>query len=107
MKIPTFFPFLQQICTIDPNGPYRIAGYSFGAMVALELAAQLQASRPDVVESLILLDGSHQFIDMHTKVYRQMMKLDSPERELACALCSFIGQFTTLAAEEVRFENKI
>jgi amino acid adenylation domain-containing protein len=33
--------YLQEIRTVQPEGPYFLAGYSFGAMVALEMAQQL------------------------------------------------------------------
>ena len=32
------------MCAVEPKGPYHIAGYSFGAIVALEIAQQLVAS---------------------------------------------------------------
>jgi aspartate racemase len=33
--------YIQQMQTIQPNGPYYIGGYSFGGIVALEIAQQL------------------------------------------------------------------
>ena len=32
---------VEQMCAIQPDGPYHVAGYSFGATVALEIAQQL------------------------------------------------------------------
>jgi thioesterase domain-containing protein/acyl carrier protein len=32
---------VERICDVQPVGPYRVAGYSFGARVALEIAQQL------------------------------------------------------------------
>ena len=34
---------VEQICAVEPNGPYHIAAYSFGATVASEIAVQLSA----------------------------------------------------------------
>jgi len=52
---------VQRLKAIQPDGVIRLAGYSFGACVAIEMALQLQ-QQPDVtVESLVLLDGSHSF----------------------------------------------
>lgn len=52
---------LQQIQTVQPEGPYRISGYSFGASVAIEIAIQLQDANATkgAIDRLILLDGSH------------------------------------------------
>lgn len=45
---------------IQPEGPYRIIGYSYGACIGFEIATKLQESDgPNSVEKLILLDGSH------------------------------------------------
>ncbi|TCP88963.1 thioesterase domain-containing protein [Rhizobium sp. PP-CC-2G-626] len=41
--------------TIQPEGPYRLAGYSFGGVLALELARRARADG-DVIEALMLLD---------------------------------------------------
>ena len=48
---------LAGIKAIQPHGPYRIAGYSFGGLVAIEMAQQLQRGG-DTVEMLFLLDPS-------------------------------------------------
>ena len=34
--------FIEQIRSVQPHGPYAVAGYSFGGLVALEMAQQLQ-----------------------------------------------------------------
>jgi hypothetical protein len=47
--------YLEGIQKHQPKGPYRIAGYSFGAILGLEIAQQLQA-RDEEVEILFLLD---------------------------------------------------
>jgi amino acid adenylation domain-containing protein len=40
---------------VQPNGPYRLAGHSFGALVAYEMTRQLEA-RGETVEKLMMLD---------------------------------------------------
>ncbi|MFI7504207.1 alpha/beta fold hydrolase, partial [Streptomyces sp. NPDC049687] len=48
--------YLDRILETDPDGPYHLLGWSFGGLVAFEIATQLQAlGRP--VGSLILLDS--------------------------------------------------
>lgn len=52
---------------VQPEGPYRIAGYSFGACVAFEMCSQLQAAKCPV-EYLFLFDGSHSYVAAYTQV---------------------------------------
>ncbi|WP_328374879.1 amino acid adenylation domain-containing protein [Streptomyces sp. NBC_00440] len=49
--------YLAQIRAEQPNGPYRLGGWSTGAAVAHEMAAQLRAAG-DEVAALVLLDPS-------------------------------------------------
>jgi thioesterase domain-containing protein len=46
---------LTAIRAVQPSGPYRLAGYSFGGLMALELAQQL-TSAGQTVEALFLID---------------------------------------------------
>ena len=39
---------VEQMCAVEPEGPYHFAGFSFGATVALEIAQQLVASGREV-----------------------------------------------------------
>ncbi|NUT20958.1 MAG: hypothetical protein HOV77_17395 [Hamadaea sp.] len=41
---------------LQPAGPYRVGGYSFGALLALEVAQQLRAAG-ESVEALFLIEG--------------------------------------------------
>jgi amino acid adenylation domain-containing protein len=47
--------YLREIRKVQPNGPYFVGGYSFGGVVALELAQQL-TRKGDPVGLLALLD---------------------------------------------------
>jgi thioesterase domain-containing protein len=49
--------YAGEIRTVQPAGPYRIGGWSFGGLAAFELARQLQAAG-DEVELLAVLDTS-------------------------------------------------
>ena len=35
--------YLKEMCSVQPHGPYYVGGYSFGGMVAFEIAQQLRA----------------------------------------------------------------
>ena len=47
--------YLQEICIVQPKGPYFLGGFSFGGWVAYEMALQLQA-RGQEVGLVALLD---------------------------------------------------
>ena len=48
--------YLDDIRKVQPHGPYRLLGYSFGGTVALEMAHQLRA-RGEEVEMLGMIDA--------------------------------------------------
>jgi len=48
--------YLAEIATVQPAGPYRLAGYCFGAIVAVEMARQLRA-RGETVTLLANFNG--------------------------------------------------
>ena len=55
-----------------------LAGYSFGAAVALEMAMQLESVEGGVA-SVVLLDGSHAFSLAHNTLAKQWMGLANDE----------------------------
>jgi len=55
--------YLREIQTIQPHGPYILAGYSFGGVVAYEIAQRLQQAGEEVA-ALIFFDV------IHPQVYR-------------------------------------
>lgn len=59
--------YVNCIKQVQPDGPYRIAGYSFGACVAFEMCLQLQTQNWPV-EYLFLFDGSHSYVAAYTQV---------------------------------------
>ncbi|MEU4985664.1 amino acid adenylation domain-containing protein [Streptomyces sp. NPDC021969] len=48
--------YLRQVRSVRPTGPYRLLGWSFGGVVAHEMAVQLEESG-ESVETLALLDA--------------------------------------------------
>lgn len=48
--------YLEAIRTVQPKGPYRIAGWSLGGTIAFEMACQLEKNG-DTVEYLALIDA--------------------------------------------------
>lgn len=54
---------------VQPTPPYRLIGYSYGACIGFEMARMLQKSDgPNAVERLILLDGSHLYMQTYRNV---------------------------------------
>jgi amino acid adenylation domain-containing protein len=49
--------YLQELQSVQPHGPYFLIGYSFGGLVAFEMAQQLQA-KGEEIGLLALLDTS-------------------------------------------------
>jgi thioesterase domain-containing protein/acyl carrier protein len=49
--------YLQALRAVQPQGPYRLGGWSFGGIVAFEMAQQL-ARHGEQVESLAMLDSA-------------------------------------------------
>jgi len=79
--------YIKLLDSAETDGPYHIAGYSFGAVVAFEMALQLKAA--DALDSLTLLDGSHSYVAAHTEMYKK--KGDAAQAETD-AMCSFLNQ---------------
>lgn len=49
--------YVRELRRVRPRGPYRLAGYSLGGLVAFEMAQQLRDAG-ETVESLLLLDAT-------------------------------------------------
>jgi phthiocerol/phenolphthiocerol synthesis type-I polyketide synthase E len=48
--------YISEITAVAPDGPYRIAGYSLGGNIAIEMAHQLQQAGEDVAD-VIMIDA--------------------------------------------------
>ncbi|XP_073462807.1 fatty acid synthase [Aquarana catesbeiana] len=87
--------YIQCIKQVQTEGPYWIAGYSFGACVAFEMCSQLQTQRDSsqAPDSLFLFDGSHSYVAAYTQSYRAKLTPGSDAEAETEALCAFIQQF--------------
>nr|XP_025034359.1 fatty acid synthase [Pelodiscus sinensis] len=88
--------YIDCIKQVQPEGPYRIAGYSFGACVAFEMCSQLQTQQnpSHSHNSLFLFDGSHSFVAAYTQSYRAKLTPGNEAEAETEALCAFVQQFT-------------
>ncbi|WP_380284002.1 amino acid adenylation domain-containing protein [Kitasatospora purpeofusca] len=76
--------YVREIRAVRPQGPYHLLGWSFGAVVAQEMAVQLQAAGQEVA-LLALLDG---LPADHTAARRPAPPTDDPVETLAALLAS-------------------
>ncbi|XP_071176050.1 fatty acid synthase-like [Mytilus edulis] len=68
--------YTNAVQMLQTTGSYIIAGYSFGSMVALEMALQLQANKKKV-EKLILFDGGPDYFSAQFRAAQKAAKDDS------------------------------
>uniref|UniRef100_A0A0K0ESV2 Fatty acid synthase n=1 Tax=Strongyloides stercoralis TaxID=6248 RepID=A0A0K0ESV2_STRER len=87
--------YIKEMKKIQPKGPWRLVGYSYGACIGFEMATMLQEEDgDDAVERLILLDGSHLYMQTYRNVYRKAFGVtgdtlvNNPlfESEIMCAM---------------------
>jgi len=82
--------YVQEIREVQPHGPYRLFGYSFGGTVALEMAHQLRAAG-EVVASIGMLDARA----LHfVKAFQRELPTNS---RVSSRLTRFHGNTTTLS----------
>lgn len=83
--------YIEALRTIQPHGPYSLAGYSFGGTVAFEMAKQLQESGQEIA-CLAIFDGAapatpRSFDDEDDALWLAIITLelirDSTKKELA------------------------
>ncbi len=75
--------YIREIRRIQPEGPYRIGGYSFGGLVAYEMAQQLRAQEREV-SLLALFDTYPGKMESRASQMRNLSKL--PLKEAATFL---------------------
>ncbi|WP_412518647.1 amino acid adenylation domain-containing protein [Actinomadura madurae] len=79
--------YVEEIRAVQPSGPYHLAGWSLGGLVAYEMAVQLQ-SAGERVGLLAVIDAYHG------------QDLESERREILPELLESIGIDATMVAED-------
>ncbi|WP_267435803.1 amino acid adenylation domain-containing protein [Erwinia psidii] len=69
---------IEQIKAIQPDGPYTLWGYSFGARVAFETAAQLEAQGDTVAALYLLAPGAPMTQMEREQRYEHRAAFDNP-----------------------------
>lgn len=89
--------YLRAIRSVQPGGPYRLAGHSFGGWVAFELACRLSA-QGEQVDPLVLIDTEAPTTVAHPRPRRE--RIDVLMR-LVHALEEYCERRTNLARDEL------
>lgn len=61
--------YVAKIKTVQHKGPYAIAGYSFGALIAFVMVTQLESSNESA--KLVMLDGAPKYVNWYTQTHKQ------------------------------------
>ncbi|XP_077489970.1 fatty acid synthase-like [Amblyomma americanum] len=94
--------YLQKLMEVQPTGPYHLAGYSFGAAVAFEMALQMQVAGVSVA-SVTLLDGAPCYVAALYSEYECRFAGNKRDPE-ASLICAFLIQYTDIDVLTVRQE---
>lgn len=83
---------IDAIKTVQPSGPYRLLGHSFGGLVAFEMASIL-TKLGEEVEYLFLLDVFATFFSSEEKRNSLLQQLNQDNVSALYDLCELIGRF--------------
>jgi amino acid adenylation domain-containing protein len=67
--------YLAEIQKVQPQGPYHLGGYSFGGVVAFEMAQQLRAQNSEVNLVALLDPYPPQFLNSSSRIQRHLQRL--------------------------------
>lgn len=91
--------YLREIRSVQPRGPYRLGGYSFGGLVAFEMALQLRLTG-ETVELVALLDtfrpGSQVSVLQHLRLASWKERIGLVSRKSFRFVTSLRKRFATL-----------
>jgi thioesterase domain-containing protein len=80
---------IEEIRAIQPEGPYWLSGYSFGAVIAFEVARRMEARGLDV-ERLVLFDPTAWNIARLGPLRLQLRQCRQPVTELSSARAAWL-----------------
>lgn len=81
--------YIKQIKTVQPTGPYTIAGYSFGASVAFEMVSFLEKLGEKA--TLVMLDGSPKYVSWYTETHQHRVDGGSSDGQNEAYALSYFG----------------
>ncbi|XP_059050659.1 fatty acid synthase-like [Achroia grisella] len=94
--------YVAHVRAAQPQPPYVLLGYSFGASVAFEMTLQLEKSGCEV--HLIMVDGSPAYVAKHTALGKTKNVPRTKASDEADALTVFVQQFKEVDGAQVSAE---
>ncbi|KAH8306769.1 hypothetical protein KR044_013279, partial [Drosophila immigrans] len=79
--------YIKQLRTVQPKGPYKLAGYSFGCLLTYVMAALLEETNEIV--SIIMLDGAPTYVNWYTSSFKQRYTVDDDNSKQSYGLAYF------------------
>ncbi|CAB3260160.1 unnamed protein product [Arctia plantaginis] len=94
--------YVTHVRSLQPQPPYTLMGYSFGAGVAFEMALQLEKAGCET--RLVLVDGSPAYLATHTTRGKKKRATRTQTTDEADALAYFVQLFKELDPAKVSAE---
>ncbi|OAF68425.1 hypothetical protein A3Q56_03845 [Intoshia linei] len=89
-----FYIQVVEIKKIQPIGPYRLAGYSYGCNLVVVIAHILE-QQCEHIENIYFLDGSHKYV--YIRMREEISNISNQERVIFTrSLCYFTNQFLSI-----------
>ncbi|XP_053612449.1 fatty acid synthase-like [Plodia interpunctella] len=100
--------YIEHIRSVQRDPPYMLLGYSFGAVVAFEMALQLE--KEGCKSQVFMVDGSPAYLAMHTALGTSKSAQRTKSSDESDALVVFLrlfkeGDFSKLSAELDKLPN--
>jgi fatty acid synthase len=92
--------YIEAIKRVQPQGPYRIVGYSFGASVALEMSILLKQRSEKV--HLVMLEGSQKYVSNYSVLYRQRYNVATDFEAIVDVLVILAEKITKIDKNELK-----
>nr|QLI61974.1 fatty acid synthetase 2 [Streltzoviella insularis] len=94
--------YVTHVRSVQPEPPYTLLGYSFGASVAFEMALQLE--QEGCAARVVLVDGSPAYVATHTTRGKNKRSVRTQQTDEADALTYFVQLFKDVDAQKVSSE---
>jgi len=102
--------YVGAIRAVQPKGPYRIAGYSFGGVLAYEIARRLEDAG-ETIETLILYDIGNPALLEHNKALERLKLFweDQEDKSTTTKLFNLTKRFGKAVKDRttVEIENRV
>ncbi|XP_017858729.1 PREDICTED: fatty acid synthase [Drosophila arizonae] len=79
--------YIKQIRTVQPKGPYKLAGYSFGCLLTYVMAGILEETNE--IANIVMLDGAPTYVNWYTSSFKQRYTVDDNNSNQSYGLAYF------------------